>query len=143
MGSGPTSLALLEGAWVLERRILHADGQEDRFEGETTFTRTGPRLLQDESGWLFPSRGAAPLRATRRYVWSREGDRIDIAFADMRPFHSFTAGAEAPEATYLCPPDRYAVAYDFSALPVWKSVWTVEGPRKAYVMTNSFHRGAA
>ena len=141
--AGLTSLALLEGVWTLDRRIRHDDGQEDVFEGEATFTRSGPRLVQEEAGWLRPARGGEPLRATRRYIWSREGDRIDIAFADMRPFHSVPAKVASPSTIYLCPPDRYEVAYDFSALPDWRSIWRVEGPRKAYEMSNVFRRQRA
>lgn len=138
--SGLTSLAMLEGVWRLERRILHDDGREDRFEGEATFTRTGPRLLQDEAGWLHPSHGGQPLRATRRYVWSRTGDQIEVSFADMRPFHSFSLTSAEPTATHLCPPDRYEVRYDFTDFPNWNSTWRVEGPRKAYEMANRFSR---
>ena len=136
------SLARLEGAWRLERRILHDEGREDRFEGEAVFQRSGPRLIHDETGWLSPSQGGAPLRATRRYIWALTGDRVEVSFADMRPFHSFPLTAEAPTATHLCPPDRYEVSYDFSGFPEWRSVWRVDGPRKAYEMVNVFSRGA-
>lgn len=134
--AGPTSLWSLVGVWSLEREIRHGDGRNDRFVGECKFTRSGPQLLHDETGWLETAEGR--FQGARRYVWKEAKGRLDVHFADMRPFHSIPLGAARPETVHLCPPDRYQVAYDFSAWPVWSSVWTVEGPRKDYVMTSWF-----
>jgi hypothetical protein len=125
---------------MLTRDILHSDGSHDAFEGEATFHRSGPRLIQDEYGWLTSDRSTAPMKATRRYVWSASGNRVDVAFEDMRPFHSLSLGSATPCATYLCPPDRYEVSYDFREFPDWSTVWVVEGPRKNYRMTSQFRR---
>lgn len=133
---GLTTLALLIGEWRLSRRIVHSDGEEDRFEGTCTFTRTGPRLIQTETGTLRTPHGS--FDATRRYVWTEADGQAQVFFDDMRPFHAIALGVPRPEAIHLCPPDRYAVAYDFSTWPVWHSTWTVEGPRKDYLMTNRF-----
>ena len=130
------SLWALAGRWRLSRRIVHSDGREDVLEGTCTFTRSGPRLIQDERGLL--ETGEGRFEATRRYVWSETNGRLDVHFDDVRPFHSIPLGVARPETTYLCPPDRYSVAYDFSRWPDWQSTWTVEGPRKRYVMTNRF-----
>ena len=138
---GLTSLSRLLGDWSLSRRITHADGQEDRLEGICRFERSGPRVHQTERGILETSAGR--FEATRCYVWTENAGRIDVYFDDMRPFHSITLGVLRTETTHLCPPDRYAVAYDFSAWPLWQSTWTVEGPRKDYVMTNRFSPAAA
>lgn len=105
-------------------------------QGTCTFTRSGPRLIQDERGFL--ETGEGRFEATRRYVWTEAQGRLDVHFDDMRPFHSIPLGVARPETTYLCPPDRYSVSYDFSRWPDWQSTWTVEGPRKSYVMTNRF-----
>lgn len=138
--TGLASLAALEGVWALEREIAHDDGRVDAFTGTTSFLRSGPRLIQDEDGWLTPMGAAVPLRATRRYIWTQSGDQFDVMFDDMRPFHRFPAGVSTPDATHLCPPDRYQVSYDFSAFPLWTSAWRVDGPRKAYRMTNRYIR---
>jgi len=138
--SGLPSLAVLEGRWMLTRDIVHSDGSKDAFEGEATFHRSGPRLIQYENGWLTSDRSAAPMKATRRYVWSASGNRVDVAFEDMRPFHSLPLGSATPGTTYLCPPDRYEVSYDFREFPNWSTVWVVEGPRKNYRMTSRFRR---
>lgn len=133
----PTSLAQLVGRWKIERTIRHVDGREDRLSGTATFRRAGPRLIQDEEGDL-RIEGQVTLKATRRYVWAHEKSRFEVHFADMRPFHTIPVGAARPETTYLCPPDRYAVAYDFSSFPEWRSVWRVEGPKKDYRMETHF-----
>ena len=139
---GLPSLAVLEGRWMLTREIRHSDGRIDRFKGEALFHRSGPRLLQDEDGWLTSAGAALPMRATRRYVWSAVGNRLDVAFDDMRPFHSIPLEVARPGTTYLCPPDRYEVTYDFQDFPAWNTVWTVEGPRKKYQMTSEFRRAS-
>ena len=140
--TGIVSLAMLEGRWDLARVIRHEDGQEDRFDGTATFTRSGPRLIQDESGTLRPGRGGAALKAERRYVWTNSEARFDISFADMRPFHSLPKGVAAYETTYLCDPDRYHVTYDLTRFPAWSTTWDVEGPRKGYRMISRFTRAS-
>jgi hypothetical protein len=136
---GLPSLSALEGLWHLSRVIDHEAGGRDVFEGRAEFTRSGHVLIQDEEGTLHPANGGA-LHATRRYLWRAEGRRLDVAFADNRPFHTVPLGVLRPETTYLCPPDRYHVGYDFTSWPDWRSTWTVEGPRKAYRMTTDYRR---
>ena len=138
--SGLGSLAVLEGRWMMAREIVHDDGRRDLFQGESVFQRSGRRLVQDEAGVLTPARGGTPMKATRRYVWSLDGTRVDVAFGDMRPFHSVPLGVAAYETTYLCPPDRYQVSYDFKDFPEWSAVWQVEGPRKSYRMETRYSR---
>lgn len=136
--AGLTSLWSLEGRWHLARRIAHASGGEDRFEGVSRFSRSGPNLVQVEEGTLSLAASGVPLKATRRYVWTSAEGRIEVCFDDMRPFHTIPLGSVTPETTYLCPPDRYRVSYDFSTPAAWRSVWQVEGPRKAYRMETVF-----
>ncbi len=136
----PGSLAAFEGRWRLDRVIRQADGPEGRLKGHATFTRGGPgTLVCDEEGEMQLGT-APPLRATRRYLWRSGGGGIEVSFDDNRPFHGFTLGVAAPTAIHICPPDRYEVAYDFADWPIWRATWTVEGPRKAYVMTSRYAR---
>lgn len=130
--TGPGSLWALEGRWTLSRKIAHVTGQIDQLAGETVFARAGPRLIQDEMGTLETANGR--FSATRRYVWAERAGRLEVSFSDMRPFHTIPLREVRPETVHLCDPDRYHVAYDFSDWPRWKTVWTVEGPRKSYVM---------
>ncbi len=133
---GLASLMRLQGRWHLAREVRHNGGSVDRLRGICAFTRSGPRLIQDETGRLETSDGI--FEASRRYVWTESKGWLHIHFADMRPFLTLPLGVARPEATYLCPPDRYAVVFDFGLWPDWESVWTVEGPRKSYVMTSRF-----
>lgn len=137
--SGLTSLSALEGRWRLDRMIRQSDGREGRFEGDVVFRRSGPRLLQEETGTLTMD-GAPPLKANRRYIWTASGELLKCAFDDGRPFHAVPIGATVYDTVYLCPPDRYEVAYDFTDMRVWTSRWRVEGPRKDYVMESRFAR---
>lgn len=139
-GTGLTSLAALEGRWALSRRIVHADGSENAFEGFAVFRRSVGRLIQEEEGELSGQGLPVPVRATRRYLWIQDGRRLECLFGDGRPFHTVPLGAERPETTHLCDPDRYHVAYDFTEFPLWRSVWRVEGPRKDYRMTSAYRR---
>ncbi len=133
--TGLVALADLEGRWRLSRRIVHADGTEDRLDGTTLFRRDGSRLIQEEEGVLRLAQGAL-LRATRRYLWTGRPDRLEVGFEDGRPFHTVPLGVARPEASHLCPPDRYEVAYDVADMTEWRAVWRVSGPGKAYVMTS-------
>jgi hypothetical protein len=135
--TGPASLWAFQGEWTLDRTITHADGHRDRMTGSARFHASGARLVQDETGWL--EANGARLQATRRYIWAETDGRLDVYFSDMRPFHTIPLGAEAPETVHLCPPDLYQVAYDFADWPVWRTVWQVDGPRKAYRMQSTFH----
>ncbi len=135
-GAGPGSLWAFTGVWKLDRTIRHEDGRIDRFTGDCTFTRTGPRLVQEETGWLETSEGS--FQGSRRYIWSEREGRLEVHFDDMRPFHMIPIGQSRPETVHLCPPDRYQVAYDFTQWPIWRTTWVVEGPRKDYCMESVF-----
>ena len=137
---GLSALADLEGRWTLYRRITHADGQINEFHGHATFTLDGDQLVLDEEGVLSGLPGGATLNASRRYMMSEEADHIAVFFNDMRPFHAIPLGVARPEANHDCPPDTYAVSYDFSNLDVWRASWSVSGPRKSYVMNTRYTR---
>ena len=134
--AGLSSLWALSGTWRLLRRIVHGDGSEASLVGQAVFSRSGPRLIQDETGVL--TLAGRELQASQRYVWERAGSQLNVYFSDMRPFHAVPLEVVAPDAVHLCPPDRYEVTYDFENWPNWRSVWHVEGPRKDYVMTSTY-----
>jgi hypothetical protein len=136
--AGLVSLQTLEGRWRLSRVIRNADGSEARLSGVTVFRRDGEGLVQEEEGWLTLPGGAAPLRATRRYLWTEGAGGLEVRFGDGRPFHAVPLGVARPEATHDCAPDVYRVAYDFADWPRWRAVWRVTGPRKNYVMTSDY-----
>ncbi|MFT3689274.1 DUF6314 family protein [Paenirhodobacter sp.] len=127
------TLADFEGEWLIRRQI------DDRLAGQVG-QFTGRAVLADgvwaESGVLML--GGAQFPAARRYLWTQQGGRIAVAFADGRPFHDFAP--DAPEASHWCDPDDYRVRYDFAAWPLWRAEWRVRGPRKNYTMTSDYSR---
>lgn len=139
---GLTSLAALEGLWRLDREILHGNGARHAFKGTARFRWQGPNLVQDEEGVLSGLPGGAGVKATRRYLWQESDRMVEVLFDDLRPFHAIPLNAERPEATHLCSPDTYHVAYDFDLPVAWQARWSVEGPRKSYVMESRFRRAA-
>ena len=117
-----------EGEWRLARRIEDAGAPGGRLDGIASFQRgQGGLIYEEESELRLP--GAAPMRATRRYLW-RGDAAIEVSFADGRVFHSFDAEAARPEGSHPCGQDLYRVVYEFSSWPAWRANWTVEGPRK-------------
>jgi len=90
---------------------------------------------------LTPSGSTTGLTATRRYIWSSADGRLDVAFDDMRPFHSVPLGLGQHETVHLCDPDRYQVRYELAHFPDWVTHWRVEGPRKNYSMQTRYQRG--
>ncbi|MCC5975408.1 MAG: hypothetical protein JJT81_15350 [Rubellimicrobium sp.] len=82
---------------------------------------------------------AAPMAATRAYLWQPGEGGLTVLFEDGRPFHHFplTGG---PGADHLCGADLYSVTYDFSGWPLWRSIWEVRGPRKDYRLESRYHR---
>ena len=130
-------LADFAGDWriarVIEDRLA---GRAGRLDGAARFVPDDGGLVCDERGTLRFA-GAPPLQAERRYLWRASGGRIAVLFADGRPFHDF-APADTATATHDCPPDAYAVRYDFTAWPDWTATWDVTGPRKDYRMTTRY-----
>lgn len=125
------------GRWAIARRIEDARAsQTGRFRGEAVLRPDAQGLVYAEHGTLdLP--GQAPMTATRQYLWRQGQGGIDILFADGRFFHRIGPGAR-PETRHDCPPDIYDVTYDFTAWPVWRTVWQVAGPRKAYRMATAY-----
>ena len=134
--AGLTSLWDLEGRWSLTRRIQHGDGRVDRMTGWADFHRSGEHLRQDEKGTLEVNQQR--LEAEQSYIWTALEDRLEVLFNDHRPFHDVPIGVVKPEAEHFCTPDMYNVRYDFSGWPTWTSIWSVQGPRKNYVMTSTY-----
>ena len=137
-GASPSGVAAFAGRWILNRDIRHVDGLTGRFEGVAEILPAGPGLYSYEERGTLTLGLSEPLHATRRDLWRAAEGAIDISFGDGRPFHRVDLGGLRPETVHICPPDRYAVAYDFTAWPEWTATWRVEGPRKDYVLTSHY-----
>ena len=126
------------GAWVMERRIVHADAPDAQYRGSARFLESDDGLVYEEKG-LLKVEGQRPMSAQRCYIWRLgEGGVIEVLFEDGRPFHLIDFAA--PKNTHYCDPDTYEVAYQFGQWPDWISTWKVNGPQKAYQMVSTYRR---
>lgn len=127
-----------EGAWVLERRIMHENQPGAEFRGSARFLPDGDGLMYEEKG-LIKIEGHRPVSAQREYLWRPgEDGKIEVLFEDGRPFH--VIDFNDPIASHWCDPDTYEVAYQFSQWPDWIATWKVNGPNKAYRMVSTYRR---
>jgi hypothetical protein len=132
-------LAAFTGPWAIERDITDlATGATGHLTGRAVFGLSPAGLAYHETGTLVVA-GTA-MTANRSYLWREAAGRIEVAFEDGRPFHTFSADDPTPEATHDCPPDLYRVRYDFTAWPRWQAEWRVRGPRKHYLLLTRFTR---
>jgi hypothetical protein len=131
-------LAELEGRWTLTRKITDYRAElTGHFAGISTWTPRGDGLLQVEEGTLRYG-AAAPMHATRRYLWRAEGQELLVFFDDGRPFHSVPQAGQ--EAVHDCAPDTYRVRYHWSGADAFTTQWRVTGPRKDMLLETRFER---
>ena len=125
------------GLWRIGRLVRGRDGRViAAFYGRCRFEPDGEGLKCREDGVLRQDGRRFP--AGRVTLWRFPGaGRVDVRFADGRPFHGFTANE--PAAVHNCGADRYEVVYDFGD-DAWLSRWWVRGPGKDYVMTTRHRR---
>jgi hypothetical protein len=134
-------LGAFEGRWRIERTIEDvAAGRTGRFAGAARFEPVAGGLAYAEAGTL-TLEGAAPMAASRRYLWRDAGSgTIEVFFEDGRFFHRIDAEEPLTGAVHDCAPDAYRVRYDFRGWPRWQAEWRVTGPRKNYAMVSRYVR---
>ena len=131
-------LADFEGDWTVERQIDdHCASQHGFFHGKAWFRAVPDGLAYHETG-LLTLGAAAPMVASRDYLWRWAAGRIHVDYPGGRAFHDFDPAD--PKAHHLCAPDDYTVTYDFSDWPRWHARWRVTGPRKDYEMLSDYNR---
>jgi len=124
-------LADFLGRYRLTRQIEDARAQaQSRFEGEAVIAATSDGASYREVGQLIMD--GQRFEAERSYIWRQKGARIDVLFADGRPFHDFDPVAGGKATEHLCGADWYRGGYDFKSWPEWSVTWDVSGPRKQY-----------
>lgn len=142
MGSLPTELSDFRGRWTLVREIEdRRAGQNLRAEGAAVLYPADGQYIYDEEVTLYVP-GQVPMLGTRRYLWRQEAARIAVHFEDGRFFHGLTLGRPGTQDHHDCAPDSYDVKYNFSGWPDWRVIWTVQGPRKSYVLTTEYCRAS-
>jgi hypothetical protein len=85
------------------------------------------------------------LTGTRRYLYRRTQDGMDILFAETQQlFQSLQFLPDGnnlvAEASHDCAKDRYCSRYILRGADCWTVRHTVRGPRKNYVSTTEFLR---
>jgi hypothetical protein len=125
------------GAWRLARTIEDRLGPPARFDGIARLTPDAEGLRYREEGTLRLGDGP-PMVAHRDYLWRSSDDRIEVLFADGRPFHAFLPEGRAPGTDHPCGRDLYRVTYDVTAWPRWTAEWIVTGPAKDYRMLSAY-----
>jgi hypothetical protein len=125
-----------EGCWLLERSISdNLSKTSSHFSGRAELTRDALGLKYTERGVLMV--GDIRVPAERKYFWRWTEGAISVFFEDGRPFHTFDPRGYCT-AEHWCDPDHYKVFYDLDDWPMWRTVWTVVGPRKNYVMSSGY-----
>lgn len=128
------------GRWRMSRQIDDAKaGGTGIFDGIATLTPGADGLVYEEAGELRLPEGTN-MRATRKYLWQQGRGAVRVLFDDGRDFHRIDILSEIATSFHDCPPDQYEVSYNFTRWPEWRSIWTVRGPRKNYVMTTDYRR---
>lgn len=130
-------LADFAGTWAIARTITPQTGPAARFDGTARWVPSDRGLDYTEEGTLHMD-GAAPMQATRAYVWTPD---MSIYFDDGRFFHQVPAAGG--QTRHFCDPDTYVGRYDFDDWPHFTVAWDVRGPRKDYRMISRFTRQAA
>lgn len=132
------NLADFEGRWRITRRIEdHWMGTTGLFEGLARFTPDGQGLGYHEVGELkLPQE--VPLAASRRFLWRRDADGIEVLYEDGTLFHRIAGNTRVVQAWHACGQDDYEVSYNFTHWPDWRMIWRVRGPRKDYTSISDF-----
>jgi len=132
------TLADFIGSYTLTRKIIDTRAQaESRFEGTAQITPAAGALYK-ETGELIM--GDQRFQAERSYLWQPKDDRIEVLFADGRPFHDFDPDLGGKATEHLCGADWYRGGYDFTNWPDWTVTWDVDGPRKDYRSVTLFNK---
>lgn len=135
-------LEAFEGEWTVERTIADVRaGRSGRFSGRAAFRPAAEGGLDYREEGTLVLDGAAPMTATRDYLWRDGGGGvIEVRFGDGRFFHRFLPEEPTPADVHRCDADTYRVRYDFARWPLWRAEWRVTGPRKDYAMTSAYRR---
>ena len=140
MGSKTLKAGDFARDWTIVREIVdRSQKQLGDFEGEAVLrpTKDAGVLHYAERGDIRLGDGPQ-MEATRAYLWQFGRDKVEVAFTDGRPFHTFQPRGRGAGTEHLCGSDLYRVEYDFSSWPRWRATWKVSGPRKDYTSVSEY-----
>ncbi|MEU8817687.1 DUF6314 family protein [Actinoplanes sp. NPDC048796] len=129
--------AFLRGRWRVRRRIVdHRAGVEGSFAGAAEF---GDDLSYHEQGELTYGDHRGPATRSLRYH-DRGGHRLEVTFADGRPFYLLDLSDDAWSAEHPCAADTYVVAGRVTGPDSYTEHWHATGPNKDYELFTSYER---
>ena len=125
------------GEWQMVRIIEDVGhGVIGEVWGEASFTPDGAGLACRERGVL--RFGGEDTLSARDSLWRFGADgRIEVRYADGRPFHHFLT--DEPIALMIEGEAQYRIEYDFG-VDSWLSIWEMSEPRRNYRMTTRYRR---
>ncbi|SLN59328.1 DUF6314 family protein [Pseudooctadecabacter jejudonensis] len=127
------------GHFTVSRTIEdRRSGAQSQFEGTADIIATPEGATYAEAGELILPAGR--FAAERSYLWRTTAGRIEVLFADGRPFHDFDPEVGGQATEHLCGADMYRGGYDFSEWTCWAVRWDVTGPRKDYTSVTWYVR---
>lgn len=134
---GQATQSYFEGRWQIVRIIEDVTtGVIGEVWGTATFTPAHPGLACREEGVLrFQGQD---YHTERQSLWRfGPGDRIEVQYADGRPFHDFLT--RDPIAIAIEGDVAYRIDYDFGP-DRWSSHWSMTGPSGRFAMTTTYRR---
>lgn len=125
------------GDWLLVRIIENMpEGIIGEVWGEASFRDDPDGLTCTEQGVL--RFDGADWHTERTSLWRfPEPGRIEVLYADGRPFHDFLT--RAPIALAIEDDARHEIVYDFGP-GTWISRWQLLGPGRNYMMSTRYRR---
>ncbi len=132
----------LEGPWEIARSI--DDRRNDTlgcFTGHAVFTPQGDELDYRESGRLKTAGFDDEVHQCYMYQFP-EHHRAAISFTDGRAFHDLDLSTGLWRTHHQCNPDVYNGEFELVSKNLWRSQWTIYGPRKDMTIQTTYTRGS-
>ncbi|MER5941909.1 DUF6314 family protein [Streptomyces sp. NPDC001928] len=138
----PDALTYLAGRWRAERTVRDlASEATGEFSGTTVFgPLEGGGLLHRESGTFVWQSVPRPAERTLRFLPGSSPGRVDVRFADGRPFHDLDLTSGRHVADHPCSADLYRGEFTVVDEDHWRTLWRVRGPAKDLILTTDYAR---
>ena len=125
-----------QGPWQMVRIIENVvDGVIGEVWGQAVFMNDYDGLTCHETGVL--RFNGHDYHTGRTALWRFEGERIEVQYADGRPFHDFLT--RQPLALAIEGDAEYRIEYEFEH-DTWVSSWEMVDPGHLYSMTTRYRR---
>jgi hypothetical protein len=142
------TLEFLLGSWRVERRIEdHQTGISGSFSGVATFAQLEhsdascleKKVRFHETGELSFGAFSGHCKRSLEYL-QLEGTKVQIFFANGRPFIDFDFSRGPSRNTHPCGRDLYEISFFVRSNDVLEETWRVLGPMKDYEATATLAR---